>query len=74
MLNGCLGNKPLTFHMPRNNVNFEAAPLLTLTQRNCVRKDGFPMKSLKFDSLRFKYRWDKEFVSVHLHTNLQFRI
>ena len=38
VLNDFFGNKPFTFQMPRNNVNFEVTPLYTLTQRNCIRK------------------------------------
>ena len=49
--------KPLTFQIPRNNVNFQVTPLYTLTQRNCVRKKCcfFPAKSGNCGSLRFKY-------------------
>ena len=44
MLNDCFGDKPLTFQMPRNDVNFEVALLSTLTQRYCVRKVDFRRK------------------------------
>ena len=38
VINDCFRNKPLIFQMQKNNVNFEATALKTLTQRNCIRK------------------------------------
>ena len=55
MLNDCFGNKPLTFKMSRNNVNFEVGPLYTLKQVIAPEKDGFLAKSRNCGPLRFKY-------------------